>query len=515
MQMQAVNLGLKFSMLNPPNRLFCRLDGLSPAVREQKRVSLLKNLGLLEAESVPVFDEATQTAANFLDAPICILGLMVYEHICLKSAVGLSRLGLMNELASSRKIPRPEAFCTYIVDSHQPVIIYDTFSDPVFARSILAQHYGIRAYLGCPLITSNDSCVGTLAVMDLQPRQFAQRDVEFLTLTARWCLREFERDYLLKTQGSQIHEWLMLTETTNNQGRDGRLTPEENQALKGNLSNSISTIKLKLLKQLTQELRTPLTSVIGMTSVLLGEVFGSLSSKQKEYLDIVHNSGQQLNCLVDEVLRLGGTEDNLRQLSLNPVNIEMLSQQVLNDLSKVAKQNRRELRLSVEPGQRIWLLDKEKVQQAIYYLLVSVLIAAEPGSDVRLHISRKNKNLNVAVWVSHPWLADGLPQVKLPRVSLKNSLVVAPHSQVNGNSFGSLDAQLAQQILSSTCLETALNEIKDLSLKSAENDTQALLSLLLACHLIESHGGQLAVQGTSESSYRYVMILPKVAADEA
>ncbi|MEY3825931.1 MAG: hypothetical protein RLZZ148_744, partial [Cyanobacteriota bacterium] len=43
------------------NRLFCRLDGLTPNVREQQRVSILKNLGLLETDTVPVFDEATQT----------------------------------------------------------------------------------------------------------------------------------------------------------------------------------------------------------------------------------------------------------------------------------------------------------------------------------------------------------------------------------------------------------------------------------------------------------------------
>ncbi|MGB5768268.1 MAG: histidine kinase, partial [Crocosphaera sp.] len=117
MQVQAVNVGVNISnMFNSTNGLFCRLDGLTPAVREQQRVKTLKHLGLLDTETIPIFDEATQTAARFIEAPICILGTMVQDHLWLKSAVGLSRLGLMNNLASTRRISRQEAFSTYVVD---------------------------------------------------------------------------------------------------------------------------------------------------------------------------------------------------------------------------------------------------------------------------------------------------------------------------------------------------------------------------------------------------------------
>lgn len=60
----------------PDNRLFCRLDGLTTAAREQQRMLVLTELGLLDSESVPIFEETTQTAAHSLDAPICLIGLM-------------------------------------------------------------------------------------------------------------------------------------------------------------------------------------------------------------------------------------------------------------------------------------------------------------------------------------------------------------------------------------------------------------------------------------------------------
>lgn len=176
----------------PESRLFCRLDGLTAAAREQHRMTVLTKLGLMETESVPIFEEATQTAAHFLEMPICILSLMDHERQWFKSAVGLSRLGLMNDLALSRQMPRDESFCTHVVDSHQVLAIDDTLSHPAFVNSLLVQQYNIRAYLGAPLLTAGGDCIGTLAVMDLSPRIFSAKEREFLSLTARLSMSEYD-----------------------------------------------------------------------------------------------------------------------------------------------------------------------------------------------------------------------------------------------------------------------------------------------------------------------------------
>ena len=97
-------------MINFENRLFCRLDGLTAALREQQRLEALAEMNLLGSESIPVFEEATQTAAHFLAMPIAILGIMDQDCQRYKSAIGLSRLGVMNQLAIGRQLPRVESF---------------------------------------------------------------------------------------------------------------------------------------------------------------------------------------------------------------------------------------------------------------------------------------------------------------------------------------------------------------------------------------------------------------------
>ena len=467
----------------PEIRLFCRLDGLTTAAREQQRTLVLTELGLLDTENVPIFEEATQTAAHSIGAPICLLGLMDQSRQWFKSAVGLSRLGLMNELALSRQLPREEAFCVHVVDSHQILAIDDTLDHPAFANSILAQQYGVRAYLGAPLITVTGDCIGTLCVMDSRPRNFTERDAEFLMLIARLSMSEYERLHLMKAQSV------------------GTSIPTVQAAP---LNPPPNPVKFELLAQLTQELRTPLTSVMGMASVLNREIYGPLTSKQKEYLDIIHHSGQYLLSLVKEILELSQLDDSSRMLNLSSIDIEMICQQAISTLEQAAGRREQQIRLSVEPGNRIWLLDKEKIRQMLYHLIFSVIQSSNAGSIVRLHVSQKSSGIRLTVWASHPCLGDGVnyTEILTPQIGTIASFEYdAPNGHRTSSGLMPVTAALSA------------SKFTNLDESSEFPDADAVrknLGLLLSRQLAEMHGGQILIQGASEPGYRYVITLPRL-----
>jgi hypothetical protein len=525
MYLEAIDLGVSVNPTHHHNYLSCCLDGLSSRDREQQRVTLLEQLGLLDTEIIPIFDEAVQTAARFLEVPIALLTILVYDQLWIKSALGLSRLGLRNPLAAERKMNRQDGFCTHVVDSQQSLTIFDTYQNKAFAQSLLTQHYGIRAYLGTPLLTSDGHCIGSLAVMDLVPHDFSCRDLEFLTMTNRWCMSEFERDLLQKNQTTISMIASSFSENNTTQpplshqetaiAYPQEILPESNHSplaliTPNPLSYSLESIKLKLLHRLVQELQTPLTAVIGMSSVLRGEVFGKLSPKQKEYLGIIHNSGENIHYLVKEILNLGSIDEQAKMLELIPVNIEMLAQKAINSLSEVAKQKRQDIRLSIEPGKRVWLLDKDKFRQAIYYVISSVMEASEPGGEIRIHISRRSQTINFAIWMYHPWVGDGLPHIHLQ----PPLLIPGGSKPVAGDDLKeSLNITSKEQLLTVPLLESLIQNAND-DTQPILKQPQKLLGLLLGCYLIEFHGGKIIVQGSSDAGYRYVMMLPKIAANE-
>lgn len=509
-------------MVEPENKLFRRLEPAQAALaREQQRLKALSELGLLEAQTIPIFEEATQTAAYLLDSPICILGFLDQNRYWFKSAVGLSRLGLMNQLAQERQLPRHESFCAQVVESQQVLAITDTLNNPAFAKKLLVQHYGIRAYLGVPLLSAAGNCLGAIAVMDLEPRTFTIRDIKFLELIARWSMSEFERNHLLKAQDTDTAKEVVDTSQLASQlASEVRITPTSSPD-----PLSTTQIKLELLAQLTQELRTPLTSVLGMAGVVSREIYGPLTSKQKEYLEIIQNSGRYLLSLVNEISGLGLLDDSTHALHLTSVDIEMLCQQALNSLEEAASRREQEIRLTVEPGRsRIFVLDKDKVRQLLYHLVFSVIQAASTGSIIHIHVSYKDNELNIAVSVSHPWLGDGISQVdpyfcQLLTPVASNYLEAAPYN-TGGTQRSELtmlpvpSAQSSGLRVSRSGNLAPLADSSELAQSNSFNHSHESLRLLLSCYLAELHGGQISIQGTPESGYRYVVSLPELEAEE-
>ena len=476
MYLLRVGVGMVF----PESKLFCRLDGLTAEGRIQRRLLALTQLGLLETEGIPVFEEATQTAAHLLEVPICLLSVIDQERQWLKSAVGLSRLGLLNDLAMSRQIPNRESFCINVVDSQQVLAIYDTYEHPAFAHSMWAQEYGIRAYLGVPLITSSGECVGTLAVLDLVPRTFSHREMELLILAARLSMSEYERVGLTKTQAIVAKSAVPL------------------EGLPGN------PLKFQLLSQLTQELRTPLTSVMGMASVLNREIYGPLTGKQKEYMDIIHTSGEYLLSLVKEILELSQLDDRSESLNLTAMDIEMLCQQAISTLEQAASRREQQIRLTIEPGNRIWVLDKEKIRQLLYHLTFSVIHGSNTGSVIRLHVSNKGNSLKLALWTTHPCLGDGLPYGDLYELSAPQAMSSIFDADYDCYQSGFASTSGASAV---AVLEVAEASLDRLPIEPPRQN----LGLLLSQFLAEMHGGHIITQDNVEAGQRYTIMLPRLS----
>lgn len=488
-------------MISPEARLFCRLDQMPNLEQEQQRLQTLEELGLLESDSVPIFEEATQTAAHFLDAPICVLGLLDRDRLWFKSAIGLSRIGLMNDLASSRQLPRSESFCAHVVESQRVLAIPDTDADPMFANSILVKRYGIRSYLGAPLVASNGHYLGTLAVMGLAPRTYSSKEAEMLQLVARWSISEFERNRMLKSP--------VPIANLSNIANAPSTAPEISHPASTQPS-PLPSVKARLISQMTQELCTPLTSILGMARVLEQGIYGTLTEKQREYIEIIYNSGQYLSSLVNEVMELGALDESSSYLNLNPIDIEMLCQQAISTLKQAAQRHNQQIQLTVEPGPRIWLLDKDRVRQMLYHLVFSVMQSSSPESVIRIHISRRQNFLNLMVWISHPWLGDGLPHTEFTSHQVLNSYSSSTTDIVRSRSSSS-----SHWMLDDTSDDHALPVDRSKPTQTTEpsgEESRQSLGLLLSRQLAELHGGCITVQGSHEEGYRYVIKLPQLRA---
>ncbi|HWL54106.1 MAG TPA: ATP-binding protein [Chthoniobacteraceae bacterium] len=144
---------------------------------EQGRLRALRSYHLLDSEPEPSFDQITALASYLLDTPMAMISLLDAERQWFKSHVGFS----------GKEMPRDEAICSYTILSPEALVIPDVLTDDRFSRYPRVESYPwIRFYAGIPLRTPEGYALGTLCVLDTQPRNGLKREqLEILSVLAQ------------------------------------------------------------------------------------------------------------------------------------------------------------------------------------------------------------------------------------------------------------------------------------------------------------------------------------------
>ncbi|MEV8593847.1 GAF domain-containing protein [Streptomyces sp. NPDC052012] len=73
-----------------------------------------------------------------------------------------------------RVLPRDHGFCPHVVARRKALVLQDVSDYPRFAGNPVVDEFGIRSYLGAPLIDSTGMVLGTVSVCDIRPRAWGQ-----------------------------------------------------------------------------------------------------------------------------------------------------------------------------------------------------------------------------------------------------------------------------------------------------------------------------------------------------
>lgn len=165
---------------------------------EHARKRALDRTGLLDSSPEERFDRLTRLASRALGVPIALVSLVDTDRQWFKSRVGLS----------ASETGRDVSFCGHAILKREPLIIEDTLADPRFADNpLVVESPFIRSYAGMPVCDSEGHCLGTLCVIDDQPRSFSERDKETLADLASCVEHEInlldESDYVQALRDSE------------------------------------------------------------------------------------------------------------------------------------------------------------------------------------------------------------------------------------------------------------------------------------------------------------------------
>ncbi len=138
---------------------------------EKERLDMLRLYKVLDTAPENVFDDITNAAAARFKVPIALVSLVDANRQWFKSCIGLS----ISETG------RDESFCAHAILDSKPFIIPDAQLDIRFRDNplVTGQPY-IRFYAGVPLITEGGYALGTLCLIDRQPRILRPSEIKRL-----------------------------------------------------------------------------------------------------------------------------------------------------------------------------------------------------------------------------------------------------------------------------------------------------------------------------------------------
>jgi diguanylate cyclase (GGDEF)-like protein/PAS domain S-box-containing protein len=151
---------------------------------EEERVRALHALGVLDTPQEDRFDRYTRIAAAAFGAPIALVSLIDSHRQWFKSRVGLDIC----------EAPRSLAFCSHAIALDDLLVVNDTRLDERFAdHPLVVGAPFVRFYAGQPVYSVDGQPLGTLCLLDHQPRQFGDAEKRMLRELAQMVQDELNR----------------------------------------------------------------------------------------------------------------------------------------------------------------------------------------------------------------------------------------------------------------------------------------------------------------------------------
>ncbi len=161
---------------------------------ERERLHRLHSLQILDTPAEPAFDRLTALAAELLEVPAALISLVDRDRQWFKSRIGVEVCETARDIS----------FCQHLLTSSQPLLIEDAHLDPRFASNplVIGEPY-IRFYAGIPLRPDGQHVLGTLCVIDTQPRRLDAarlRQLEILAAQVEELLKLHQQRLLLEAE---------------------------------------------------------------------------------------------------------------------------------------------------------------------------------------------------------------------------------------------------------------------------------------------------------------------------
>lgn len=269
-----------------------------------------------------------------------------------------------------------------------------------------------------------------------------------------------ERD-LLRTRLAELEQDFLRS-------NDQILSMNEALLLANARLSELDRMKDAFLSMITHELRTPLTVISGIAETLEAEVYGRLTEEQAERVQQISEQAARLRQMVNDLLDLSKMEAGMMQLRREMLDPRTMVEAVIAQLATVAEQASVELRNRVGHALPEINCDGQRIEQVIANLISNALKFTPPGGYVTISAEAPPGELTFCV------------------------------------------ADTGRGIAAEEC-ERIFDKFVQVHPRRDDRAKGTGLGLAIVKHLVELHGGRVAVESELDVGSRFYFSLPRAA----
>ncbi len=152
-------------------------------------------------------------------------------------------------------------------------------------------------------------------------------------------------------------------------------------------------LKSSFLANMSHELRTPLNSILGFTQVILEGIDGPLTNYMTADLQLIDKNGKHLLNLINEVLDMAKIESGRMSLTMEPVAIRQLLEDVFETTSPQAHEREISVHLDIDPDADLVITgDSIRLRQVLLNLMSNAIKFTEVGG-VSVHVEKTDSKV--------------------------------------------------------------------------------------------------------------------------
>lgn len=233
-------------------------------LNEENRLKALQSLNILDTEQEKEYDELTLLASYICNTPVAFISLVDKDRQWFKSKVGIE----------ANETKRSDSFCSHAINSPEKIYeIEDTTKHELFKNNVFVVEKGVRFYAGAPLIHHDGYALGTICVVDFEPRKLSE-----------------QQKTALKNLSNQVVKLLELRARNENLREVQKNLREKNEQLK-NFAGVVS-----------HDMKMPLSNIIVTIDILKTKYKKMLDERGFEYLNNLKQSAFKMSDYITNIL---------------------------------------------------------------------------------------------------------------------------------------------------------------------------------------------------------------------